>query len=47
MLDGLMKPSDLHYDAAEGGITAAHDGDAQGAAGPGDLHMGHLPLQNW
>ena len=27
-------------------VGASHDGHAQGWAGPGDFHVGHLPFQN-
>ena len=35
----------LDHDAPQGGVGAAHDGDAQAGAGPGDLHVRDLPLQ--
>ena len=36
----------LHHHTAEGSVRPAHDGEAQGAAGAGDLHVGDLSLQD-
>ena len=36
----------LHHHTAEGSVRPPHDGEAQGAAGAGDLHVGDLSLQD-
>ena len=36
----------LDHDAAEGRVGPAHDGDAEAGGGAGDLHVGHLALQD-
>ena len=45
---GQCQPITAHldHDAAEGRVGPAHDGDAEAGGGAGDLHVGHLALQD-
>ena len=36
----------LHHHAAERGVGATDDGDAEGGVGARDLHVRHLALQD-
>ena len=54
LVPGLKSPVTRHKtiredllddDAPQRGVGPAHDGDSKAGAGPGDLHVGHLPLQ--
>ena len=36
----------LHHDTAERSVRASNNGDAKVGAGPGNLHMRHLALQD-